>query len=874
MHTQDSSILNQFVDLTLQMTSGNSHSETSGFSLINLNDIIHQIQNPTDLTAYQPDENGKLRQAKSNCPWFLPSDCAISKQKNAVELHNNYTCLVADVDDGNSDLEAIEGDLKSNGIDSYYIYSTMSSKPTDKRWRVVVPISQTIDLDHWQALQAALVVALAGDDCTSRSQQISYLPALSVFNKDCYQFKIEHGQPLDVFESYFAEQAALLAAEQAQEMREQETKTKAAQPKSLSLTDGQISPIDAFNQANDWHSLLSQYGFKKRGKKWLHPDSTSGIAGVFISYRDDQAGRYVSSHSSDPLSGYSRDKFDLYCQFEHGGDFEAALKQVGDSYQNQDGLSINRHNQRAHMAANDDQAVKYEQQTWESLTSNAEKSEQMEWEEPQPFNVNLRPVELFDVDAMLPKQVRDYVSDYAYRMDKAPIDFAAISVIISAGALIGGAAEIQPKKLDTGWRLVPTLWGGALGQPSTKKTPSLACGRRLIEHAQKAVIDKLNAEKLDIYELEVELAEELEDEAKQKAKEALAAGDKQKALEIKRQAKSQAPQAPSLRNVVINDSTSEALAMRMEKNPLGVLVFRDELSAWLLNMDRADRQHERGFYLEAFNGFGSYSQERVTRKNIELERVIASIMGGIQPAKITPLLAGKDNGTGDDGLLERLLQMMVFPDFHGMTYVDQAPNVMAEMTAKSVFEALAYLGELESPLLCRFDDEAQDLWTEYASNMVKREKSAASKLQSMLGKYTALCAKLALVFHLLEECGSTLTGERPEPSAMIAKHHLERAIKWMTYLESHALRILSFFSVEQDLAPAKTLAERLDKLYPMFTKASLNSCNWKGLQSIDSREKAIAALLERGYIKEIVTPAQNGRGKPKVQYFVHPKFSS
>lgn len=868
MAMQDSPILNEFVDLTLQMTSGSNHLETSGFNLINLNDIIHQIQNPIDLTAYQPDENGKLRQAKSNCPWFLPSDCATSKQKNAVELHNNYTCLVADVDDGNSDLEAIEGDLKGNGIDCYYIYSTMSSKPEDKRWRVVVPISQSIDLDHWQALQAALVVALAGDDCTSRSQQISYLPALSVYNQDCYQFKIEQGQPLDVFESYFAGQAALLAAEQAQEMREQEAKAKAAQPKKLSLTDGQISPIDAFNQANDWHSLLSQYGFKKRGKKWLHPDSTSGVAGVFISYRDDQAGRYVSSHTSDPLTGYSRDKFDLYCQFEHGGDFEAALKQVGTELKNQDGLSITQHNQRAHVESNQAIAIQAANQEFKNLDKE-ESSE--EWRDPEPLVSELNPVAKFCPE-LLPKQVRGYVMDYSYRMDKAPTDFAAISVIICAGALIGGAAEIQPKRLDTGWRIVPTMWGGAVGQPSTKKTPSLNCGRKLLEHAQKSVIDKLNAEKLDLYELELQLAEEETEQAKERAKEALAAGDKRKALDIQRQAKSNQPQPPKIRKVMINDSTSEALAIRLEANPLGALMFRDELSSWLANMERADRQHERGFYLEGFNGSGSYSQERVTRKNIELERVILSVMGGIQPAKLTPLLSGKANGSGDDGLLERIMQIMVYPDFSGMEYVDKAPDVMAEMTAKSTFDALAYLGERESPLICKFDSDAQSLWESWAKNLVHRKNTSTAQWQSMIGKYDALCAKLALVFHLIEEAGSTLVGEEPEPSEIIGVQHLERAIKWMEYLESHANRIMTYFDAEKALAPAKTLLDRLPQISPMFTRHALSQKDWKGLTSKESREEALSELLKRGFINEVSVAPANGRGRPTVQFWVHPDY--
>ncbi|MCQ9071184.1 MULTISPECIES: YfjI family protein [Vibrio harveyi group] len=858
MTDQNSAIVSEFGNSNMQLTFGNYHSQTSDFSLIGYDAIRDMMRKPFDLTQYKPDANNKLRQAKANCPWFLPSSVGTSKTKQAAESHNQYTALIADIDTGNSELEDVETDLRNNGIECFYIYSTVSSKPTDKRWRVVVPISEVIDADHWQALQAALVVALDADDCTSRTQQISYAPALSFYNQKCYQIRIADGEPLDVFNSWFAEQAALLAQDQAKEAEELEAKTKAAQRKSISLTSGQLSPIDEFNKSTDWNALLSQYGYKKRGKKWLHPDSTSGIAGVIVSYRDDVNGRYVSSHSSDPLcDGFSHDKFDLYCQFEHSGDTGEALKRLGAELMTENGLSVTHHNQQAH--------------NQQSVTSSNSTPAELTWRDPLPFDVELHPVNKFDPE-LLPDQLKNYVVDYAKRMDNAPADFAAISVVICAGALIGGAAEIQPKKLDTGWRLVPTMWGGAVGQPSTKKTPSLGCGRKLLEHAQKSVIDKLNAEKLDLYEIEKELAEDLEQAANEKAKEALAAGDKKRALEIKRQVKNQIPELPKLRSVVINDSTSEALAVRLEKNPLGVLMFRDELSSWLANMDRADRQHERGFYLEGFNGFGSYSQERITRKNIELERVVLSVMGGIQPAKLTPLLAGKVKGTTDDGLLERIMQIMVYPDFSGMEYVDQAPNVMAEMAAKSTFEALAYLGERDTPLLCKFEAQAQELWEEWAKNMLKREKSATAQWQSMLGKYPALCAKLALVFHLLEECGRTLAGEKPEPHDVITIDHLRRAIKWMDYLESHAQRIMTFFEAERALAPAKTLLDKLPQLSPTFTRHAISQKDWKGLTSKESREEAIAGLMERGYIQEVTKQPEKGR--PTVQFYVHPSFQS
>ncbi|MCY1304270.1 hypothetical protein D9M70_540160 [compost metagenome] len=84
----------------------------------------------------------------------------------------------------------------------------------------------------------------------------------------------------------------------------------------------QASVIDAFNQANDVEYLLQAHGYKKRGKKWLCPQSSTGLPGVTVT-----EGRVFSHHGSDPLAnGHQNDAFDVFCLLEHGGDVRAATK--------------------------------------------------------------------------------------------------------------------------------------------------------------------------------------------------------------------------------------------------------------------------------------------------------------------------------------------------------------------------------------------------------------------------------------------------------------------------------------------------------------------------------------------------------------------
>ncbi len=98
---------------------------------------------------------------------------------------------------------------------------------------------------------------------------------------------------------------------------------KAAKAKPRAQRGDNPSVIDEFNRAHDVRSLLQANGYIRRGKKYLCPQSSTGLPGVTIS--DD--GRVYSHHGSDPLAnGHQNDAFDVFRLLEHGGDQAAAVK--------------------------------------------------------------------------------------------------------------------------------------------------------------------------------------------------------------------------------------------------------------------------------------------------------------------------------------------------------------------------------------------------------------------------------------------------------------------------------------------------------------------------------------------------------------------
>lgn len=95
-------------------------------------------------------------------------------------------------------------------------------------------------------------------------------------------------------------------------------------PPDTSRTPGN-SVIEQFIAAHPIEGFLERYGYKRMGKRWLSPHSSTGLPGV--SYLDDN--RVFIHHASDPLcSEHPVNAFDLWCHYEHGGDVKKAVKEA------------------------------------------------------------------------------------------------------------------------------------------------------------------------------------------------------------------------------------------------------------------------------------------------------------------------------------------------------------------------------------------------------------------------------------------------------------------------------------------------------------------------------------------------------------------
>lgn len=255
---------------------------------------------------------------------------------------------------------------------------------------------------------------------------------------------------------------------------------------------------------------------------------------------------------------------------------------------------------------------------------------------------NLKPEYLPDVFA-------DYVFDEAGRMPCSP-DYIAAGLIVALATVAGAKFRVSPKRLDN-WQIVPNLWGCIIGTPSTKKTPATNKALRAIkdlsiherDEFKKLMADYVTDTGLSKYEKKVK---------DKKIQEALGKDDRDKAKQLINELSDF--QKPTERRLVCNDTTTEALGVILAENPNGVLIERDELAGFISDMNKQGREGDRAFYLEAWNGNGSYSVNRISREDLHIENVCVSVFGGIQPDRIKPLVKDATaGGENNDGFLQR-----------------------------------------------------------------------------------------------------------------------------------------------------------------------------------------------------------------------------
>ncbi|MEO6269834.1 MAG: DUF3987 domain-containing protein, partial [Lautropia sp.] len=492
-----------------------------------------------------------------------------------------------------------------------------------------------------------------------------------------------------------------------------------------------------------------------------------------------------------------------------------------------------------------------------------------EWPAPLPIKSDLPPAPEFDAKTLLPRVLADYVLDEADRMPCAP-DFIAVSLIVAIGAVLGSRCAVKPKRNDD-WLSTPNLFGAVVGDPASKKSPALEKGLRFINRLEA---DANTALASRMIEYEADVAAHKARETAIQAAMKKAAGGKRGEDDLAMNAAMEAlkllssPAEPHPRRYRTNDSTVEKLGDLLAHSPEGILVFRDELMGLLSSWDREGREGDRTFYLEGWNGAGSYSIDRIGRGSQYIKSLNLSVLGGIQPELLGKYLTTLVGSLDNDGRIQRF-QMLVYPDPVAWRWVDRYPVKGTREAVRDIFLRLASFDPVQDgatpadefvKIPCfLFDDAAMEVFIEWSAELHGTWIALESNplLAQHFGKFEKLFCAVALILHLAEG----RIGPIQADSAL-------RAGAWSEHLAGHARRIYGLLEVAQ-ITTAQGLSRKLAKLPNPFTVREVARKCWSGLATTAQVESALAVLEAFHHVKAIVDD-DDGPGRPTTRYSINP----
>lgn len=491
------------------------------------------------------------------------------------------------------------------------------------------------------------------------------------------------------------------------------------------------------------------------------------------------------------------------------------------------------------------------------------------WPEPAALTPRLRPVPTFD-ESLFPPALRPALRDVAHRM-QCPPDWLAVAWLVALGGVVGNRCGIRPKQLDTAWLEVPNLWGAIVADPSKLKTPTLAAALGPLKQLDKAARDE-HRQNAQLHEAAADVLKARRDAIKKKLGKAADKADEAGLQQLQTElAELDATAPPVVRRYLVNDTTVEKLIELLGQNPRGLLVFRDELTGLLTSWEKQGRESDRQFYLEAWNGTGDYSSDRIGRGSLHVPNCCLSLLGGIQPDKLAHYLRQTLHGE-NDGMTQRF-SLLTWPDPHPFRYVDQAPDTGAQADAVELLRRLDTYDPIELGAELRpgdtipafhFDPAAQlefISWLTAWQQMLDTTDEAPAVVQH-LAKYRKLYPSLALLFHLI----GVASGEiHPGPVGVEAT---TLANKWCTYFAAHARRVYTYGLTGSGAA---TLGEHLraGRLPTPFTLRNIQQKGWQGLGDRAAVQAALDDLNEAGWVREVAPQPGASTGRPRATSYEH-----
>ncbi len=456
--------------------------------------------------------------------------------------------------------------------------------------------------------------------------------------------------------------------------------------------------------------------------------------------------------------------------------------------------------------------------------------------------------EPYPVDA-LPEPVREFVAVGSEAIGCDPVMIVQ-PVMAMIAATIGNTRRVALKE---GWTEPAVLWPIVVADSGTLKSPAFDLALRPIRKKQS---ERLRAHKQIAEAYEAELANYESEKARWKRR---GFGDPP--------AK---PERPTAVRYLVGDTTCEALAVRLNENPRGLLVARDELSGWLRGFDQYKAGGKGG---DAANWLEMFRAEPVLvdRKAdgvIYVPRAFVCVTGAIQPEVLRKALGSEHV---ENGLAARLLLAM--PPAKPRTWTDAAIPQSLEATIARLVDRLLELHPNIAedsdpyPVNVPLDAQARAVFIRFVNRHGAEQAALTGGLRAAWSKLEAYVARLALVIHFIRWAADMPTlGD----SEAVDVESIEAAIQLVDWYRLEARRVYGLFLESNDQRDDRSLVEWIAARGGSVTPRELCQRS-RAYGSVGAARTELQRLVEAGFGVLEVTPAGPAGGRPSEQFLLSTK---
>lgn len=362
--------------------------------------------------------------------------------------------------------------------------------------------------------------------------------------------------------------------------------------------------------------------------------------------------------------------------------------------------------------------------------------------------IELPDYEPFPVDA-LPECCARFVTEASKAMNVDPAMLATPML----GMLSGTIGNTRTVRLKEAWIAPAVLWSATVAASGGAKSAAW--------HAVVAPLLAMQDERL------AEYAEQAESHKRERLQ-------YNRDLDLWKKGKSEdlpdEPERPIRVRYCFGKPTIQGAMEILQENPRGVLLARDELSAWLGSFNAHDRGNgDQADWLECY-GAKTLSRDIKGQAGVEsmtyVPRAAVSISGTIQPNTLSRIFQKGGREMLDNGMAARFLLAMPPERVRFWTEDDITASTRNEYASmvRLLIEHIGF-GLSGQPITLGLTPGAKRVFIAHHDGLAMPQRVAGDNLKAAYSKLQETAARIALVLHVVRTvCAETISHDVDEES--------------------------------------------------------------------------------------------------------------